>query len=229
MFGRTALWYSRDPRFPRSLNATVSLLRMRNSQDPKHPPGGPVEGWSHVTSPRFLCSFAVCLSLFLAGPGANAIVVLKVVEKGSVVPFPHVDGRQISQSSSGLWFLEFQGSSDQGSALFMAISKTPDPKFAGDFHPAFTLVSGDDSSVLASGGGPVRLASFVIDGRAAIELGKSGAWASGWISPVNVPVMVGDEIWSTTQGGLAPSGDTMRIGMTCPCRPAWPPSAEAGL
>ncbi len=134
------------------------------------PPGGPVEGRSHVTSPRFLCSFAVCLSLFLAGPGANAIVVLKVVETGSVVPFPHVNGRQISQSSSGLWFLAFQGSSDQGSVLFMAISKTPNPKFAGDFHPAFTLVSGDDSSVLASGGGPVRLASFVIDSRDTMHL-----------------------------------------------------------
>lgn len=41
----------------------------------------------------------------------------------------------------------------------------------------------------------------VFDGRAAIELGKSGAWDSGWISPVNVPVMVGDEIWVYYSGG----------------------------
>ena len=41
----------------------------------------------------------------------------------------------------------------------------------------------------------------VFDGQAAIELGKLGAWDAGWISPTNVPVMVGDEIWVYYSGG----------------------------
>ncbi len=125
--------------------------------------GDPVEGRPHVASSKFFCSFAVCLFLFLAGPSANAIVVLKVGETGAVKPFPHLNGRQIGQSSSGLWFMAFQGESKQGSAVLIAVSKTPAPKFSGDFHPAFTLVSGDGNGVLPSGGGQVRLASFVID------------------------------------------------------------------
>ena len=84
-------------------------------------------------------------------------------ETGAIRPFPHLNGRQIGQSSTGLWFLAFQGESKQGSAVFMAVSKTADPNFSGDFHPAFALISDDDSGVLASGGGQVRLASFVID------------------------------------------------------------------
>ena len=92
--------------------------------------GGPVESRSDGASAHFRCSVAVCLFLFLAGPSANAIVVLKVGETGAVKPFPHLNGRQIGQSSTGLWFLAFQGESKQGSAVLMAVSKTLDPKFS---------------------------------------------------------------------------------------------------
>ena len=129
----------------------------------KTAPGRPGRCISDARSRHVLCAVLVCLFLCLAGPGANAIVVLKVGEAGAVKPFPHLNGRQIGRSSTGLWFLAFQGESKQGSAVFMTVSKTSEPNFSGDFHPTFTLISDGDNGVLASGGGDVRLASFVID------------------------------------------------------------------
>lgn len=46
----------------------------------------------------------------------------------------------------------------------------------------------------------------VFDGIAAVELGPPGAWDAGWISPVNLPVSVGDELW------LYYSGSPVSIG-----------------
>ena len=46
----------------------------------------------------------------------------------------------------------------------------------------------------------------VFDGVAAVELGPPGTWDAGWISPVNLPVSVGDELW------LYYSGSPVSIG-----------------
>ena len=41
----------------------------------------------------------------------------------------------------------------------------------------------------------------VCDGVPAVELGPPGSWDAGWISPVNLPVQVGDELWLYYSGG----------------------------
>ena len=41
----------------------------------------------------------------------------------------------------------------------------------------------------------------VFDGSFAIELGDPGTWDEGWISPINVPIAVGDELWNYYSGG----------------------------
>jgi hypothetical protein len=46
----------------------------------------------------------------------------------------------------------------------------------------------------------------VFDGVPAVELGPPGTWDAGWISPVNLPVDAGDEIW------LYYSGSPVSIG-----------------
>ena len=46
----------------------------------------------------------------------------------------------------------------------------------------------------------------VFDGVPAVELGPPGTWDAGWISPVNLPVNVGDEVW------LYYSGSPVSIG-----------------
>ena len=115
-------------------------------------------------------SFSVCCLVLLGAMVANAIVVLKVGETGGVAPFPQLNGRQIARSTSGTWFLTYQGRSNRGIATFLSVSKSADPEFPGDFHPPFPLVSGDGSGVLPSGGGEVRLASIVIDSSDTLHL-----------------------------------------------------------
>ncbi len=186
------------------------MPRIRNTA-----PGAPAESRPRGTRPHLLCSVAVYFFIFLVAPSANGIVVLKVGETGSTKPFPHLNGRQIGQSSAGLWFLAFQGESPQGSAVFMAVSKTADPRFSGDFHPSFKLVSGDDSGVLSSGDGPVRLASFVIDSDDAMHL----LWESSepqrlWYSRCDVG---GDEAAQHIKRrqnwkGLGDSPEAVRLG-----------------
>lgn len=56
----------------------------------------------------------------------------------------------------------------------------------------------------------------VFDGRPVIELGEPGAWDSGWISPVNVPAMVGDEIWVYYSGSPNTIGPYMEDWLTRP-------------
>ena len=41
---------------------------------------------------------------------------------------------------------------------------------------------------------------YVFDGKHVIELGEPGAWDGGWTSSVNVPVVVGDELWMYYSG-----------------------------
>ena len=56
----------------------------------------------------------------------------------------------------------------------------------------------------------------VFDGRPVIELGNPGTWDSGWISPVNVPTMVGDEIWVYYSGSPNSIGPHMEDWITRP-------------
>ena len=41
----------------------------------------------------------------------------------------------------------------------------------------------------------------VFDGSFAIELGEPETWDEGWVSPINVPIAVGDELWIYYSGG----------------------------
>ncbi len=41
----------------------------------------------------------------------------------------------------------------------------------------------------------------VFDRSFAIELGEPGTWDEGWVSPINVPIAVGDELWMYYSGG----------------------------
>ena len=58
--------------------------------------------------------------------------------------------------------------------------------------------------------------THVFDGRPVIELGEPGDWDAGWISPVNVPVRVGDEIWVYYSGGPNTIGPHLDDWMTHP-------------
>ena len=46
----------------------------------------------------------------------------------------------------------------------------------------------------------------VFDGEPVIELGKQGEWDAGWVSPVNVPLEIGDETWFYYSGSASTIG-----------------------
>ncbi len=46
----------------------------------------------------------------------------------------------------------------------------------------------------------------VFDGQPVIELGKEGEWDAGWVSPVNLPLQVGDEHWYYYSGSATTIG-----------------------
>ena len=46
----------------------------------------------------------------------------------------------------------------------------------------------------------------VFDGEPVIELGKQGEWDAGWVSPVNVPLDIGDETWFYYSGSATTIG-----------------------
>ena len=46
----------------------------------------------------------------------------------------------------------------------------------------------------------------VFDDRYVIERGRPGSWDSGWVSPANVPIEVGDEIWYYYSGSATTIG-----------------------
>ena len=46
----------------------------------------------------------------------------------------------------------------------------------------------------------------VFDGRPVIELGEKGEWDAGWVSPVNIPLQVGEELWFYYSGSATTIG-----------------------
>ncbi len=54
----------------------------------------------------------------------------------------------------------------------------------------------------------------VFDGEPVIELGKPGEWDAGWVSPVNVPLDVGDETWFYYSGSATTIGPFVRWNST---------------
>jgi len=164
---------------------------------------------------RYVRGCSVCLFVLIGARVAQAIVVLQVGEAGGVAPFPHRNGRQIARNSAGLWFVAYQAQTEQGTATYLATSRSAEPGFPGDFHAAISLVSSDGSGVLASGGGEVRLANIVIDRRDTLHL----IWESSepervWYSRCDVSVadvvkhVKRKESWT----GLNGSGEAVRVG-----------------
>ena len=118
----------------------------------------------------FFLAITTSSLLLVCVTAAQAIVVLKVGEGGGTDPFTHLNGRQIARNSAGVWFLVYRGEFQQGSAVFLAVSKAAAPKFPGDFHPAIPLVAAANSGVLPLGGEAVENVSIVIDSRDVLHL-----------------------------------------------------------
>ena len=92
--------------------------------------------------PRLSRLFALVFASLLLAESLPAVVTLKVGSSGGVVPFPHSNGRQIGRNQDGLWFVAYDSKSSGGRTVFLAVSKSGDPEFAGDFHPPVPLAGG---------------------------------------------------------------------------------------
>ena len=65
------------------------------------------------------------LALLLAtASSASAAVTLQIGQSRAPAPLPLVNGRQIAQSSAGLWFVVYEGRIDGGDAVFIPAART---------------------------------------------------------------------------------------------------------
>ena len=125
--------------------------------------------------PRLSRLFALAFAVLLLTDSLPAVVTLKVGSSGGVVPFPHSNGRQIGRNRDGLWFVAHDGKSSGGRTIFLAVSKSGDPEFAGDFHPAVPLAGGSPENRIAGAEGGASTVSFVLDGDDVLHLIWQGA------------------------------------------------------
>ena len=92
------------------------------------------------------------LALLLAtASSASAAVTLQIGQSRAPAPLPLVNGRQIAQSSAGLWFAVYEGRIDGGEAVFIAVSKGKEPGLAGDFHPPVLLAGSSQQAIAVEG------------------------------------------------------------------------------
>ena len=133
--------------------------------------------------PRLTRLFATTFAVLLLAESLPAVVTLKVGSSGGVVPFPHSNGRQIGMNREGLWFVAYDGRSSGGRTIFLAVSKSADPEFAGDFHPPVPLAGGSPENRIAGAAGGASAVSFVLDGDDVLHLiwqgtGPDAIWYS---------------------------------------------------
>ena len=133
--------------------------------------------------PRLSRLFALVFASLLLAESLPAVVTLKVGSSGGVVPFPHSNGRQIGRNGDGLWFVAYDGKSSGGRTVFLAVSKSGDPEFAGDFHPPVALAGGSPENRVAGAEGEASAVSFVLDGDDMLHLlwqgtGPDAIWYS---------------------------------------------------
>ncbi len=114
--------------------------------------------------------FASAFTVLLLAESLPAVVTLKVGSGGGVVPFPHSNGRQIGRNQDGLWFVAYDGKSSGGRTAFLAVSKSGDPEFAGDFHPPVLLAGGSTENRIAGAENDASAVSFVLDGDDVLHL-----------------------------------------------------------
>ena len=114
--------------------------------------------------------FASAFTVLLLAESLPAVVTLKVGSGGGVVPFPHSNGRQIGRNQDGLWFVAYDGKSSGGRTVFLAVSKSGDPEFAGDFHPPVPLAGGSTENRIAGAENDASAVSFVLDGDDVLHL-----------------------------------------------------------
>ena len=106
-------------------------------------------------------SILVLCWLALGVPALFAGMALEVGKGGGSLAFPHSNGRQIARSSSGLWFLAYDGQVDGAAAILLAGSRGAAPEFTGDFESPVVLV-GKSSRALIKAEGEPHLASIAI-------------------------------------------------------------------
>src|SRR5437667_268516 len=68
-------------------------------------------------------SLSLLCWLALGAPVLYAGMALEVGKGGGALAFPHGNGRQIARSSSGLWFLAYDGQVDGAAAILLAGSR----------------------------------------------------------------------------------------------------------
>ena len=200
--------------------------------------------------PRLTWFFASAFAFLLLPVSLLAVVTLKVGSSGGAVPFPHSNGRQIGQNRAGLWFVAYDGKSSGGRTIFLAVSKSGDPEFAGDFHPPVPLAGGSPENRIAGAEGGASAVSFVLDGDDVLHLiwqgtgpdaiwysrcDASGTGASGQISDGGnwAPAQrVDDSATDPSDGGPGRrrSGaalDCLQPGIACRGRPFAPPGRRS--
>src|SRR4029453_6928914 len=100
--------------------------------------------------------------LALAAPGsAFARLTLEIGRTQGAPAYPQTNGRQIARSPDGTWFVAYDGLSGGSRAVFIAVSRKPDPGLAGEFHPAIAVVGGAQA-VLRVPAEDARLATLVV-------------------------------------------------------------------
>jgi hypothetical protein len=131
--------------------------------------------------------------LFFPG-AARPMVTQEIGRSGNVPAFQHANARQIGQNREGIWFVVYDGQTDQGSGVFLAASKSPRPELAGDFQSAILIAGASPRRIIGSTPGSARHASFVIDHNDILHL----VWATSepqrvWYSQCRVG---GKDAWS---------------------------------
>jgi hypothetical protein len=99
--------------------------------------------------------------LALGAPALHAGMALEVGKAGSGPAFPLGNARQIARSTSGIWFLAYDGQVDGSPAIFLAASRGAAPEVTGDFESAIVLVGKSPRALIKSDGEP-HLASIAV-------------------------------------------------------------------
>ena len=113
-------------------------------------------------------SILVLCWLAFGVPALFAGMALEVGKGGGSLAFPHSNGRQIARSSSGLWFLAYDGQVDGAAAILLAGSRGAAPEVTGDFESPVVLV-GKSSRALIKAEGEPHLASIAISPASSAE------------------------------------------------------------
>src|SRR6266571_625179 len=97
-------------------------------------------------------SLSLLCWLALGAPALYAGMALEVGKGGGALAFPHGNGRQIARSSSGLWFLAYDGQVDGAAAILLAGSRGAAPEVTGDFESAVVLVGKSPRALIRAEG-----------------------------------------------------------------------------